>query len=94
MVFSNSLRSVFRTLSNIKDGAFSENGCLTGRSHPEVFCEKSLLKNFVKFTGKDLCQSLFLNKVAGLRHTTFRGGSRAAATSKIECFVTMVNNFR
>ena len=65
MVFSNSLRSVFRTLSNINDGAFSENGCLTGRSHPEVFCEKSLLKNFVKFTGKDLCQSLFLNKVAG-----------------------------
>ena len=75
MVFSNSLRSVFRTLSNIKDGAFSENGCLTGRSHPEVFCEKSLLKNFVKFTGKDLCQSLFLNKVVG-QACEFRGISK------------------
>ena len=27
----------------------------------------SVLKNFVQFTGKHLCQSLFLNKVAGLR---------------------------
>ena len=34
---------------------------------PELFCKKSVLKNFAKFTGKHLCQSLFLNKVAGLR---------------------------
>ena len=34
----------------------------------EVFCKKAVLKNFAKFTGKYLCQSLFLNKVAGLRH--------------------------
>ena len=34
-------------------------------SHPEVFCKKSVLKNFAKFTGKQLCQSLFFNKVAG-----------------------------
>ena len=27
---------------------------------------KSVLKNFAKFTGNDLCQSLFFNKVAGL----------------------------
>ena len=25
-------------------------------SHPEVFCKKSVLKNFGKFTGKHLCQ--------------------------------------
>ena len=25
------------------------------------------LRNFAKFTGKHLCQSVFLNKVAGLR---------------------------
>ena len=30
-----------------------------------------VLKNFSKFTGKWLCQSLFLNKVAGLRPETF-----------------------
>ena len=34
---------------------------------PEVFCQKAVLKNFVKFSGKHLCQSFFFNKVAGLR---------------------------
>ena len=38
-------------------------------SLPEVFYKKSILENFVKLTGKHLYQSLFLNKVAGLRHT-------------------------
>ena len=38
------------------------------RSRPEVFCKKGVLRNFTKFTGKHLCQSLFFNKVAGLRH--------------------------
>ena len=36
-------------------------------SRPEVFCRKGVLRNFAKFTGKHLCQSLFFNKVAGLR---------------------------
>ena len=36
-------------------------------SRPEVFCEKDVLKNFAKFTGKHLCQSPFFNKVAGGR---------------------------
>ena len=35
-------------------------------SHPEVFCKKGVLRNFAKFTGKHLCQSLSFNKVAGL----------------------------
>ena len=39
-------------------------------SRPEVFCEKDVLRNFEKFTGKHLCQRLFFNKVAGLRHAT------------------------
>ena len=39
-------------------------------SRPEVFCKKGVLKNFTKFTGKHLCQSLFFNKVAGLRPAT------------------------
>ena len=30
-----------------------------------MFCEKGVLRNFAKFTGKHLCQSLFFNKVAG-----------------------------
>ena len=32
--------------------------------------KKGVLKNFAKFTGKHLCSSLFLNKVAGLRPVT------------------------
>ena len=39
-------------------------------SCPEVFCKKGVLSNFAKFTGKNLCQSLFFNKVAGLRSAT------------------------
>ena len=31
---------------------------------------KGVLRNFAKFTGKYLCQSLFFNKVAGLRPAT------------------------
>ena len=33
-------------------------------SRPAVFCKKVVLGNFAKFTGKHLCQSLFINKVA------------------------------
>ena len=40
-------------------------------SRPEVFCRKGVLRNFAKFTGKHLSQSLFFNKVvAGLRPAT------------------------
>ena len=35
-------------------------------SLPEVFYRKGVLRNFAKFTGKHLCQSLLFNKVAGL----------------------------
>ena len=35
-------------------------------SRPEVLCQKGVLRNFAKFTGKHLCQSLFFDKVAGL----------------------------
>ena len=37
----------------------------------KVFCKKFALKNFAKFAGKHLCQSLFFNKVTGLRHRCF-----------------------
>ena len=38
--------------------------------HPEVFCEKGVLKNFATFTRKYLRQSLIFNKVAiGLSKT-------------------------
>ena len=39
-------------------------------SRVEVFYEKGVHKNFANFIGKHLCQSLFFNKVAGLRSPT------------------------
>ena len=37
----------------------------SGRSsRPEMFCKKGVLRNFAKFTGKQLCQSLLFNKAA------------------------------
>ena len=36
-------------------------------SHQRCSVKKGVLRNFAKFTGKHLCQSLFFNKVAGLR---------------------------
>ena len=46
------------------------SGSLVRSSHPEAFCKKGVLRNFIKFTEKHLCQSLFVNKVAGLRPAT------------------------
>ena len=37
--------------------------CVSWRSRPEVFYKKCVLKNFAKFTGKDLCQSLIFGRV-------------------------------
>ena len=44
--------------------------CEERSSRQDVFCKKSVLRNFAKFTGKHLCQSLFFNKVTGLRPST------------------------
>ena len=39
----------------------------TQKQSPGGILKKCVLRNFAKFTGKHLCQSLFLNKFAGLR---------------------------
>ena len=39
-------------------------------SRQEMFCKKGVLGSFAKFTGKHLCQSLFLNKDTGLSSAT------------------------
>ena len=42
-------------------------------SHRRCSVKKGVLRNFAKFTGKDLCQSLFFNKVAGLGEDEIKG---------------------
>ena len=41
-------------------------------SRPEVSCTRGVLKKFVKFTGKNLCWSLFFNKVTSLSLQVYR----------------------
>ena len=48
-------------------GKYSSSGRNTQNQSSWVFCVKSVLKNFTKFTGKHMCLSLFFNKAAGLR---------------------------
>ena len=59
------------------EAAFIEGRCSknTGKDASEaatggVFFKKVVFKNFAKFTGKHLCQSLVFDKVADLRPAT------------------------
>ena len=55
-------------------------------SRQKVFYKKGVLRNFTKFTGEHLCQSLFFNKVAGLvkfLRTPFLTKSLRATSSKV-----------
>ena len=63
---------------------FASFDCPKKRSiRPEVFCKKGFLRNFAKFTGKHLCQSLFFNKVADLRWLLLK-------ESSFHCFCTLL----
>ena len=54
-------------------------------SHQRCFVEIGILKNFPKFTGKHLRQSLFCNKIAGLRSATLLKETLAQAFSYEFC---------
>ena len=45
---------------------FKEQPVKHRSSHRRCSVRRDVLRNFAKFTGKDLCQSLYFNKVAGL----------------------------
>ena len=53
-------------------------------SHRRCYLKKGVLKNFAKFKGKHLCQSLFFNKVAGLSMQFYqkRGSDTICTISK------------
>ena len=55
----------------------------------QQFCKKVILNNFVKFTGKHLCHSIFLNKVADLRPASFL--KRYSGTG---AFLWILRNFK
>ena len=49
---------------------FKQKWAQNRSSHQGCSVRKGVLRNFAKFTGKHLCQSLFFNKVTGLRPAT------------------------
>ena len=59
---------LFLIIMGLKQKRISTNSTAKIRSsHRRCSGKKWLLRNFAKFTGKDLCHSLFLYKVADLR---------------------------
>ena len=59
-------QSIFRQQMFLKrcDSSSQSLNAINHRiSRPEVFCQKDVLRDFAKFTGKHLCQSLFLIKL-------------------------------
>ena len=64
-MFSSQFCELFKNICFVEDLETAGSETPDRSSRPEVFSEKGVLGNFVKFTGKHLCQSLFFNKVAG-----------------------------
>ena len=60
---------------------------------PEVLCKKGILRNFATFTGKHLCQSLFFNKVAGLKVCNFIKIETLAQVFSCKCCVISKDTF-
>ena len=56
---------ILKVMMKVKESKSQKVEQKIEKQPPEVFCKKDVLRNFVKFTGKHLCQSLFFNKVAG-----------------------------
>ena len=54
-----------------------------------MFCEKGVLRNFAKFSGKHLCQSLFFDKAAGGANNK----DFASVPSKVSHNVTVLKKF-
>ena len=60
--------------------------CFCRSSRLEVFCRKGVLRNFAKFTGKHLRQSLLFNEVAGLL-PSYRNQSTVLLCKSIDWFL-------
>ena len=56
----------------ILEGCRKHNQIIT--SHQRCSVRKGVLRNFTKFTRKHLCQSLFFDKVSGVRPATLLEG--------------------
>ena len=66
------ISKLYPILFSVSFSSQSFSGILVNkhRVSEAVVRRKGVLRNFAKFTGKHLCQSLFFNKAAGLRPAT------------------------
>ena len=82
------------SLSNRISSSTWKNNHRFRSSHRGCSVKKDVHKNFTKFTGKHLCQSLFFNKVAGLGPATLLkkrdSGTRPATLLKKRLCLTQV----
>ena len=62
-------------------------------SHRRCSTRKGALRNFAKFTGKDLCQSLFFNKATDLRPATLFKKKLWRRCFPMNFFEISINNF-
>ena len=62
------------------------------KQSPEVFCKKSVLKNFANFTGKHLCWSIFIIKLQAFNLQVFKKETPAQVLSCEVC-ETFKNNY-
>ena len=83
------LNKIYFCFAKIK---FSKHTLYKQKQPPEVFYKKSVLRDFTKFTGKHLCQSLSFNKVAGLSSATLLK-KRLAQVFSCEFYEIFKNNF-
>ena len=67
---------------------FLRNSTIFRSSHRRCSIEKSVLKNFVIFTGKQLCWSLFFNKAADLQACNF-----IKRRLQYRCFLVSITKF-
>ena len=67
---SNSIKNEIFSKRNIKYSLRNYRELKSRSSHQRCSMKKGFLRNFSKFAGKHMSQSLFFNKVAGLRPVT------------------------
>ena len=67
IVYKNTIKNCSTTLQAFFFLSFS----LHHKQLSKMFCKKGVLRNFAKFTGKHLCQSLIFNKAGGLEFCEF-----------------------
>ena len=64
-----------------------------GSGQLEGFCKKAVPKNFVKFTGKDLCENFLFSKAARLQRTILLKKGLQNRGLSSEFYKTFINTF-